>query len=168
MSGGTFDYIDSRLKSEIFGYGEHFHNALGDSEISHLVWDVLDLLHDYDWYKAGDTCEETWQRSMRDFKKKWFKEPRTNRLQDYFEDSFRRSRAKCLAMIGAIDAKDIPKYADLIGKYGEYVNKTVAADILGVTRATVYNMLEDGRLRAAHQGGRVSMESIFSYMLNRG
>lgn len=53
---------------------------------------------------------------------------------------------------------------DLAEKYGEYVDKTVAARILGVTRATVYTMLADGRIKGACEGRRVSVSSIAQYM----
>ena len=43
-----------------------------DWEISELVWDVLDLIHKYDWYASGDTCEDTWLKAKAAFKKKWF------------------------------------------------------------------------------------------------
>ena len=54
---------------------------------------------------------------------------------------------------------------DLQRRYGEYVDKTVAARILGVTRATVYAMLEDGRICGACEGRRVSVSSIAQYMM---
>ncbi len=72
MSGGRFDYIDSRLKDEIFGWSDKFRNVFEDREISELVWDVLDLIHDYDWYASGDTCKETYLKAKAKFKKKWF------------------------------------------------------------------------------------------------
>ena len=53
---------------------------------------------------------------------------------------------------------------ELEEKYGEYVDKTVAAKILGVTRATVYTMLADGRIKGACEGRRVSVSSIVQYM----
>ena len=72
MSGGRFEYADSRLKSEIFGYfSEKPSNVFEDREISELVWDVLDLIHDYDWYASGDTCKETYLEKKAEFKKKW-------------------------------------------------------------------------------------------------
>ena len=52
----------------------------------------------------------------------------------------------------------------LIERYGEFVDKKTAAEILGVTRATVYTMLSDGRLDAAFEGRRVSVRSIARYM----
>ena len=71
MSGGRFDYADSRLKDEIFGWTDKPSNVFEDREISELVWDVINLIHDYDWYASGDTCKETYLKSKAEFKKKW-------------------------------------------------------------------------------------------------
>ena len=71
MSGGHFEYLDSRLKDEVFGYSSKPINALEDREISELVWDVLDLLHEFDWYYSGDTCKETYLKAKAKFKRKW-------------------------------------------------------------------------------------------------
>lgn len=57
---------------------------------------------------------------------------------------------------------------DLLEKYGECVDKTVAAKILGVTRCTVYAMLADGRIRAAMGGRRVDVRSIARFMDDEG
>lgn len=77
MSGGRFEYKDSSLKDEIFGYffenPEHIPNIFEDEEISELIWDVFDLIHDYDWYASGDTDESDWIKSKTNFKNKWFK-----------------------------------------------------------------------------------------------
>ena len=72
MSGGRFDYVDMRLKDEIFGYMDEPANVFEDREISELVWDVLDLIHEYDWYASGDTCKENYLEAKDAFKKKWF------------------------------------------------------------------------------------------------
>lgn len=71
MSGGYFEYLDSQLKSEIFGWDDRIRNTFEDREISELVFDVLDLIHDFDWYKSGDTCKETYLKAKAEFKKKW-------------------------------------------------------------------------------------------------
>lgn len=71
MSGGRFDYKDSSLKNEIYGWTDRPSNVFEDREISELVWDVLDLIHDYDWYASGDTCKETYLKAKSGFKKKW-------------------------------------------------------------------------------------------------
>ena len=56
------------------------------------------------------------------------------------------------------------KEEELMGRYGEYVDKTLTAKILGVTRATVYAMLADGRIEGACSGRRGSVRSIARYM----
>lgn len=71
MSGGRFDYKDMALKSEIFGYSDKPYNVFEDLEISELVWDTLDLIHEYDWYASGDTCKSDYLEAKADFKKKW-------------------------------------------------------------------------------------------------
>ena len=71
MSGGHFEYKDSSLKREMFGWTDRPHNVLEDRELSELAWDLLDVIHDYDWYKSGDTCKETYLKAKEKFKKKW-------------------------------------------------------------------------------------------------
>ena len=71
MSGGQFEYLDSRLKDEIFGYENKVKNVFEDREISELVFDVLDLIHEFDWYYSGDTGKETYLEAKAEFKKKW-------------------------------------------------------------------------------------------------
>lgn len=53
---------------------------------------------------------------------------------------------------------------ELVEMYGPYVDKTIAAKLLCVTRATVYKMLLDERIQASHGGGRVTMKSIAKYI----
>lgn len=74
MSGGTFNYLDSSLKSELFGWTDdltRIPNVLEDREISELTYDLLTLLHEYDWYKSGDTEKDRYLDSKAEFKKKW-------------------------------------------------------------------------------------------------
>lgn len=53
---------------------------------------------------------------------------------------------------------------ELFDRYGEHVDKSTAARILGVTRATVYAMLKDGRIKGACGGKRVDVRSIARYI----
>ena len=85
MSGGHFDYKDSSLKAEIFGWADKPTNQFEDLEISHLVWDVLDLIHEYDWYTCGDTGKEDWLKAKAEFKKKWFETDRSKRIKEVID-----------------------------------------------------------------------------------
>ena len=60
------------------------------------------------------------------------------------------------------------RQAELTQRYGEVVDKTVAAGILGVTRTTVYAMLEDVRILGACGGRRVDVRSIARYLSQPG
>lgn len=71
MSGGHFDYKDMSLKSEMFGWSDKPFNVLEDRELSELTFDLLEVIHQYDWYKSGDTCKETYLKAKDKFKKKW-------------------------------------------------------------------------------------------------
>ena len=71
MSGGKFNYVDGRLKDEIFSWADEPRNVFEDREISELVLDVLNLIHDYDLCASGNTCKETYLKSKAEFKKKW-------------------------------------------------------------------------------------------------
>lgn len=72
MSGGHFNYLNNTLKSEMFGWSDKPHNVLEDRELSELTWDLLEVIHEYDYYVCGDTCKETYLKAKDEFKKKWF------------------------------------------------------------------------------------------------
>lgn len=80
MSGGCFDYKDEYLKHEIFGYDWdnkwRGNNVFEDREISEMIYDMFNLMHDYDWYISGDTGSEDYEKSKAKFRKKWLGTPR--------------------------------------------------------------------------------------------
>ena len=99
MSGGRFNYADGNLKSEMFGYGDKPINVMEDDEVSELVWDVLNLIHDLDYYQSGDTCRETYIESKKEFKKKWFGN-RSERLEQIVDKKIEQLREEVKEMIG--------------------------------------------------------------------
>lgn len=62
------------------------------------------------------------------------------------------------------DEENARKEAELVDSYGEHVDKSTAARILGVSRATVYTMLKDGRIKGACGGKRVDVRSIARHL----
>lgn len=95
MSGGHFNYKDSALKNEVFGWND-CRNVFEDREISEIVWDTLNLIHDFDWYISGDTCEDDYLKSKARFKKKWLdnKGVRGKRIIDESVDELRQELYK--------------------------------------------------------------------------
>lgn len=86
MSGGYFEYKDEELKYSLFGWTDKYKNILEDREISELVWDVLTLLHEYDWYKSGDNGRDDYLEAKRNFKKKWFAHDTVSNRRKYYID----------------------------------------------------------------------------------
>ena len=104
MSGGRFNYADGNLKSEMFGWVDEPYDVMEDEEISELVWDVLNLIHDLDYYQSGDTCRETYIESKKEFKKKWFGN-RDERLEKIVDKKIERLREEVNEMIGEHNEK---------------------------------------------------------------
>ena len=102
MSGGRFEYADSRLKSEIFGWSDEPYNVFEDREISELVWDILELIHDYDWYASGDTCKETYLKAKAKFKKKWFSN-RGVRIRQIVDTALKETKAELYETFGFVE-----------------------------------------------------------------
>ena len=71
-----------------------------------------------------------------------------------------------LAQIGELfrDESLMRTEKELVDMHGKYVDKSTAAKILGVCRATVYAMLKDGRIKGACEGKRVDVCSIARHL----
>ena len=65
MSGGSFNYEYRRFEETYSGHME-------DLEMNQLIIDLAKVLHDLEWYTSGDTCEDTYKRSVTAFKEQWF------------------------------------------------------------------------------------------------
>ena len=103
MSGGRCDYRDAAAQSEIFGWisdGDKIPNVFEDREISELIYDVFNLIHDYDWYASGDTCKDTWLKSKKAFKKKWFGNNRGLRVRKIVDDAIKECKSELYETFG--------------------------------------------------------------------
>ena len=93
MSGGHFDYKDSSLQSEIFGWGTETTeqamklNPLRDKEISGIVFDLLNLIHEFDWAICGDTNMENYHEEAQKFKDKWLNSEAKDRIRYVIDNS---------------------------------------------------------------------------------
>ena len=105
MSGGHFNYQNDRLCEDIYGlypnYGNRGfcqsgkarrQNPLEDLVISELVYDVFCLLHSFDWYESGDTCEDTYREDVMRFKDKWLTTQPSARVKEIVDDEIIRLR----------------------------------------------------------------------------
>ena len=78
MSGGSMNYFYSTL--------EGYENRLDDVELNDLVHDLAKVFHDKEWADSGDTCEGSYNKTVKKFKDKWFTpEGRDERRTKYID-----------------------------------------------------------------------------------
>ena len=99
MSGGRFNYYNEYLKNEMFKHLDRPNNVMEDDEISELVWDVLNLIHELDYYLSSDTDRETYIEKKNQFKKKWFGN-RKIRLENIVDRKIEKLKSEIVEMIG--------------------------------------------------------------------
>lgn len=104
MSGGLYDYHDTYLKSEIFGWEKEKGNVFEDIEITELIYDVFELIHSFDWYKSGDTDREDYLEAKALFKAKWFTDP-NERVQEIVDKAIRNLKDELYETFG-IEGED--------------------------------------------------------------
>lgn len=92
MSGGYFNYLDGRLKSEIFSYTDSPHNVFEDLEISELTWDLLNLIHAYDLYVSGDTERGRYLKAKAAFRSKWLNSSEDVRIKHMIDKALNELR----------------------------------------------------------------------------
>lgn len=79
MSGGNMSYFYSQM--------EEYCDRLGDRELNELARDLCKLFHDKEWFESGDIGSGSWNKSVADFKAKWFEAPREERILRYINDA---------------------------------------------------------------------------------
>lgn len=93
MSGGSYNYIYSRLKDECG-------NNMYDAEMNDLINDLCEVLHDLEWWQSCDTSEESYRKTLTKFKKKWFKGNREERLKGYIDQQLAIVKKQLYDLIG--------------------------------------------------------------------
>lgn len=93
MSGGSYNYIYSRLSDEC-------ENRMYDAEMDDLIKDLCEVLHDLEWWQSCDLSEESYRKTLSTFKKKWFKGDREQRLKGYIDGQISIIRSQLYSLIG--------------------------------------------------------------------
>lgn len=104
MSGGSMNYIyDQIYEASILA---------SDPEICELLKDVSKVLHDEEWWKSADYGKDTYLKSLAEFKQKWFKTTREERLKDYIDRELEKQREALYGLIGLDDDRKDEQNAD--------------------------------------------------------
>lgn len=81
MSGGSMNYFCYRL--------EEYSNVLGDKELNELVKDLVKVFHDKEWADSGDYSDGTYNKTVAEFKEKWFGRSYEERAKSIVDDAIR-------------------------------------------------------------------------------
>lgn len=115
MSGGYFCGHADRLAEELFDYAGYPHygeqgfsraplarqlNPLEDKTISELTWDLLCVLHAFDYYKSGDIGEDRYREDVDYFKSKWCKPYSKKRTKEIVDAEVAALRAELYRDLG--------------------------------------------------------------------
>ena len=92
FSGGSYDYIYSRLKVECEG-------RMYDAEMDDMIRDLAEVLHDLEWWQSADSSECEYRATLARFKAKWFECDRATRLKDYVDTEIEKTRDKLYSLI---------------------------------------------------------------------
>ena len=66
MSGGSYDYKYCVI-------GDYYVGNMHDVELNEMIEDLVEVLHDVEWWQSSDISEESYRETVTKFKKKWFK-----------------------------------------------------------------------------------------------
>ena len=94
MSGGSYDYMYSRIEDYYVGH-------MKDIELNDLMKDIVELLHDLEWADSADISDESYFETVIKFKNKWFGQTRNKRLKTYIDEEINRTKKELYTLIGS-------------------------------------------------------------------
>ena len=96
MSGGSHNYLYYTVEET---YGGDMH----DAEMNELIKDLVEVLHDLEWWQSGDIGEQGYRETVAKFKTKWFGsdiDTRTERLKGYVDKQVESCRKELYKLLG--------------------------------------------------------------------
>ena len=99
MSGGSYDYIYSKLLSECDG-------RMYDLEMNDFITDFAEVLHRLEWWQSGDSSEDDYRKCLSRFKAKWFEGNRDVRLRQYIDEKVAETRKELYDLVGVKNDDD--------------------------------------------------------------
>ena len=95
MSGGSYDYMYYKVE-------DTYVDKMYDIELDEMMSDLVRLLQDLEWWQSADTCEETYRKSVTNFKKKWFGRTKAD-VQLMIDKEFNNKKDELMKSLGWLD-----------------------------------------------------------------
>lgn len=93
MSGGSYSYEFFRVEDEYVG-------AMYDAELDEMMKDLVEVLHDVEWWQSSDIGEDDYRKTVNAFKAKWFNADRGERLKPIIDRKINEVKKELIDMIG--------------------------------------------------------------------
>ena len=97
MSGGSYDYKSYVLE-------EYYVGKMYDTELDEMLKDLIEVLHDIEWWQSCDISEEDYRETVNKFKKKWFKRD-TFQVKNFIEEQFNNIKQELLKQFNYLEDK---------------------------------------------------------------
>lgn len=94
MSGGSYDY-------KYYTIEEYYVGAMYDEELNEMMKDLVEVLHDVEWWQSCDIGEDSYRKTVKAFKDKWFNADRCERLTSIIDRRINEVRTELMSLIGA-------------------------------------------------------------------
>jgi hypothetical protein len=88
MSGGSYSYVYCKVEEECV-------NRMFDSQLNEMMKDLCKVLHDLEWWRSSNFDEDSYRKTVTEFKKKWFKQTKID-VQRQIESEFELTKNKLL------------------------------------------------------------------------
>lgn len=89
MSGGSYEYKYNIIE-------DYYVGKMFDRELDEMLKDLIDVLHDVEWWQSGDISEEDYRECVTKFKAKWFKRDKM-KIKDFIEKEFNNKKDELLS-----------------------------------------------------------------------
>lgn len=88
MSGGSYNYGYSTVEYTYVG-------EMKDTELNEMMKDLVQVLHDLEWYVDCDISEEQYRETVTEFKSKWFKRRKCD-IEALVNEEFEKKKQELL------------------------------------------------------------------------
>lgn len=88
MSGGSYNYGYSTVEYTYVG-------EMKDTELNEMMKDLVEVLHDLEWWISGDIGEEQYRETVTKFKSKWFKRRKCD-IEELVNEEFEKKKQELL------------------------------------------------------------------------
>ena len=95
MSGGSYNYTYQQVH-------DTYVDAMYDKQLNDMIKDLVEVLHDLEWWQSADIGEEDYRQTVTRFKRKWFQRSKTD-IQKLVEHEFEEKKNDLLKQLEYLD-----------------------------------------------------------------